>query len=104
VDATATGSVIEIAQGQSSGGNYRCGLKAEFTVDGKTYVAGSLDSSDANCEFQVGDAIEVEYQSANPNVSQIHDPFFAWLAIGLTAGGAVLLLLGIALLVGKRRK
>jgi hypothetical protein len=104
VDATTTGSVIDIEQGQSSGANYRCGLKAEFTVDGKTYVAGSLDSSPANCKLQVGDAVEVEYQSANPKVSQVHDPFFVWLAGGLTAGGVLLLLLGIALLVRNRRK
>lgn len=104
MDATATGTISSIDQGMSSSHVARCGYDAVFTVDGRTYVASSLDSSAANCERQIGEEVVVEYNAANPARSQIRADDIPWLAGGLCAGGALLLLLGVALLVRAMRR
>lgn len=107
MDSETTGSISEIEQGMSSGGNPRCGLNATFTVDGQSYAATSLDSSGSNCERAIGEPVVVQYNAADPTRNQIKAAYFPWLAAGLTAGGLVLLLLAGGLFVGsslKRRR
>lgn len=107
MDSAATGSISEIHQGESSNHVTRCSYDAVFTVRGQTYVASSLDASGSNCDLKIGDAVVVEYNSANPAKNQIQAGYFLWLGAALLAGGLLLLLLGGGLLVRsslKRRR
>ena len=105
LDAETTAEVSDIQHSMSGPSNAgRCSLEAEFIVDGKTYVAGSLDASPSNCDVSRGDEVVVQYKSSNPRVSQIRLGYMPWLGGGLTAGGLVLLIVGIVLLARKRRR
>jgi hypothetical protein len=107
MDSETTGSISEIEQGTSSGGNPRCSLNARFTVRGQTYAASSLDASGSNCEREIGEPVAVQYNAANPTRNQIKAGYLPWAGAAVTAGGLLLLLLAGALFVRsslKRRR
>lgn len=104
MDAVAPGVITGFDQGQTSGGRARCGLVATFTVDRRSYVARSIDSSRSNCKREIGESVQVKYSSANPARSQIDAGYVPWLAGALAVVGFVLLVFGVGLWVRLGRR
>ena len=99
LDATIEGSVSDIDGGLNSNNVETCSLSATYTVDGRQYVAHSLDASSGNCDVHVGDPVVVEYDSSNPAKGQIQLAYLPWLGVALSLLGLLLLFLGFVLLV-----
>lgn len=104
MDATTTGWISELEQGQTTSHVTVCSYNAQFTVNGQTYVASSLDASNSNCDLQIGTPVVVEYNSSNPASNQIQAKYMPWVGGALAIVGILLLMLGGVLLLRTLRK
>jgi hypothetical protein len=98
LDATTEGAISEISTGMTNNMT-TCSTTATYTVDGRQYVAKSLDSSTSNCDLSVGDPVVVQYDSSNPARGQMQLFYLPWLGLSLALTGMVLLVLGSVFVV-----
>jgi hypothetical protein len=95
-DATTQGVVTDVQRQHrsGSGSSTTCRLTAEFTVDGRRYVAGSPVSSGGNCDEATGSPIEVRYDSANPAEAEVGARPL-WFGMIFVVVGALIALAGL---------
>ncbi|MDO7867094.1 DUF3592 domain-containing protein [Nocardioides jiangxiensis] len=94
VDATATGRITQVSAPDS---DRTCSATATFEVGGSSYRAMSEGSSSGLCKREVGDRIEVRYDSADPSQNRIGVSVFGivgWVFLGV---GLLFSLIGLVL-------
>ncbi len=98
-DATAQGVITDVQRHyrSGSGSGTTCRLSAEFTVDGRRYIASSPVRSGGNCDKATGSSIEVRYSSANPAEAEVGTRPL-WFGMIFVAVGALIALAGLVTL------
>ncbi len=90
-DASTTGVVTGVQRTVGEDGD-TCSLATEYVVDGRTHQGSSGISSSSFCSTQVGDPVEVLYDSTDPADSEVHGGWGVWIVWLFPLAGALIFL------------